>query len=288
MKARLHPHNASLAPLLGLTQVVEESLAANGRVYLLTSNHLKLWQLGGLLHLGQRVRQVGSLSTLLSLASGVVKAGGVPLVLAPVETLQGELVPGAVVIGVSDGISQSIPGGVCRVSGDYLLAPADVHQAASALRWALGKMREMESVYIQVSARPVPLVWAAHTEYSPDRWLPLGQGDSAMFAIGSALPVARAAMEALKSKNRGVRVVPITELRGDAASRRAVRRLATGAKRLVIVRPPAVGEWVEEALETVGKTKVVLLNTDSQQRLQYSDGALAKTLERYLSNESAE
>ncbi len=263
MSEHWHPQNGILAPILGVSALLEEWLSINDRVILLATDDLRRWQLGGL-SANPRARIVGQSGELLTqLAAGVAATGSHAAMIAPVDQLRGTLAPGALAIAVSDS-----GWGEAELKADYSLLPADVHQASAMLKWSFKRLSEGESILIHAHSRPVPLIWAPTTVYDPDRWVTVGSGSTLVLAVGSAMASVRQVME---SGVDSVRAVSINETDPDEASRKAVRALTVGTNRIVVVRPPGSGDWIIELLADIKKPAVeCVLKPDWRGAIDYT------------------
>lgn len=275
MSEQWHPHNGQLAPVLGVSSVLEEWLAVSPRASLLATDDLRRWQLGSLLAHPQ-ARVVGATGELLlPLLRGLIGAGNQGAIIAPTDQILGTLPPGSLAIAVAD-----TGFGASAARADYAFCPADVHQATAAVRWALSAVEKGESVLINVSGEPVPLVWSPNTKFDPDRWVAVGSGDTLVLAFGSAMATVRAAVESDKVKARCFNLV---DCAGDLAARQAIRALTVGCSRVIVVRAPGCGEWLVESLSTIKKTyQDIVLKPDWRGHLDYGDGEQIKTVKRAL------
>jgi hypothetical protein len=245
----------------------------------LATDDLRRWQLGGLLG-HDRVKIVGQAGDLLlGLARGIVAAERRVVIIAPGQQLIGQLAPGCVAVAVSDdGYTAA------AVTADYVLWPADVHQAAAALRWALTAAAEGSSVVLQVVSHPVPLIWSPNTKFSPDRWVTVGAGDTLVLAFGSTMAPLRAVMEQGK---KSIRAINITDCVGDQAARQAVRALTVGSTKVVIIRSPEQGGWLAETLRTIKKDYTdVVLKPDWRGIVEYTDADHVKAISDALKKRS--
>lgn len=274
MSEQFHPHNGQLAPVLGVSAALAEWLGVDASGYVLATDDLRRWQLGGLLD-QPRARSVGLIAeALIPLAAGVLAADRRSVLIAPAERLRGRLPAGCVAIAVQDdGWSQA------AVEADHQLVAADIHLAGAMTRWALRATQSGESIVIHCASRAVPLIWSPSTQFDPDRWVMTGAGSITALVIGSAMAPVRTVME----QGQKLRAVAIADVGGGSEARQAIRTLIVGGQTVLVIRPPKGGEWVVDTITAMKKTvHDLVLKPDWRGVVDYTDQTHVQAIERLL------